>query len=106
MAAEELRNITNATASSALKKRAIRKLEVASRHACAVATQLIAASQSASATNTNTASQQQLMTQCKVWRVTWKEGSVVCVWLFCVVVFIVTAHLHLCDSMAIPPSHF
>lgn len=66
MAAEDLRNITNATASSALKKRAIRKLEVASRHACAVATQLIAASQSTAATNTNTASQQQLMTQCKV----------------------------------------
>ena len=77
MAAEDLRNITNATASSALKKRAIRKLEVASRHACAVATQLIAASQSTAATNTNSASQQQLMTQCKVQNVKWKWESTV-----------------------------
>ena len=82
MAAEDLRNITNATASSALKKRAIRKLEIASRHACAVATQLIAASQSASTTNTNSASQQQMMTQCKVhmFRVWLEVGST---WVVC-----------------------
>ena len=65
-AAEELRAITNATASTALKKRAIRKLEVAARHACACGTQLIAASQGAGATNANEVSQHQLMNQCKI----------------------------------------
>ena len=65
-AAEELRAITNATASTALKKRAIRKLEGAARHACACGTQLIAASQGAGATNANEVSQHQLMNQCKI----------------------------------------
>jgi talin len=64
-AAVELRNITNSTATAVLKKRAIRKLEVACRHACAICTQLIAAAQGAGSSNTNESSQQQLLVQCK-----------------------------------------
>lgn len=58
--------ITNATASAALKKKAIKKLEIAAKQAGAVATQCIAAAQGAGASNRNDASQQQLINHCKV----------------------------------------
>ena len=64
--AVELRNITNSTATAVLKKRAVRKLEIACRHACTISTQLIAAAQGGGTSNTNESSQQQLMAQCKV----------------------------------------
>eukprot|EP00731_Ephydatia_muelleri_P016952 Em0010g50a len=44
-AAEYLRAVTNAAASNALKKKAIRKLEIAAKQTAAVSTQLIAAAQ-------------------------------------------------------------
>jgi len=58
--------ITNATASAALKKKAIKKLEIAAKQTGAVATQCIAAAQGAGASNRNDASQQQLINHCKV----------------------------------------
>lgn len=67
-AAEGVRMITNATASAALKKKAIKKLEIAAKQAGAVATQCIAAAQGAGASNRNDASQQQLINHCKVER--------------------------------------
>jgi len=60
--------ITNATASAALKKKAIKKLEIAAKQTGAVATQCIAAAQGAGASNRNDASQQQLINHCKVIR--------------------------------------
>lgn len=51
LAAEHLRAVTNAAASAALKKKAIKKLEMAAKQACAVSTQLIAAAQGAAASN-------------------------------------------------------
>ena len=51
MAAEHLRAVTNATAMSAMKKKAIKKLEMAAKQASAVSTQLIAAAQGAGASN-------------------------------------------------------
>uniref|UniRef100_A0A1X7VGP0 FERM domain-containing protein n=1 Tax=Amphimedon queenslandica TaxID=400682 RepID=A0A1X7VGP0_AMPQE len=65
MAAEHLRAVTNATAMSAMKKKAIKKLEMAAKQASAVSTQLIAAAQGAGASNRNDASQNQLMNHCK-----------------------------------------
>jgi len=63
--------ITNATASAALKKKAIKKLEIAAKQTGAVATQCIAAAQGAGASNRNDASQQQLINHCKVsWCIT------------------------------------
>ena len=80
LAAENLRAATNAAASSALKKKAIKKLELAAKQTAAVSTQLIAAAQGAGASNRsvicrytvlmyplvrNDASQSQLMAYCK-----------------------------------------
>ncbi|KAI0230740.1 Talin-1 [Lamellibrachia satsuma] len=65
-AAEDLRAATGVAASSASKKQIIHKLEVAAKHAASASTQLINASNGASPYNTNDASQQQLMSQCKV----------------------------------------
>ena len=55
--------MTNAAASSALKKRAIKKLEIAAKQSAAVATQCIAAAQGAAASNR------------WVWSVGWWAGS-------------------------------
>ena len=55
----------NAAASSALKKKLIRRLEVAAKHTAAVSTQLIAAAQGAGASNRNEASQSQLINHCQ-----------------------------------------
>lgn len=59
------RAVTNAAASTALKKKAIKKLEIAAKQASAVATQCIAAAQGAGASNRNEASQTQLINHCK-----------------------------------------
>lgn len=64
-AAEELRSATNAAASNALKKKLIKKLEVAARQAATSATQLMTASNAANRTNKNTTSLQQLEEHCK-----------------------------------------
>ncbi|KAI8493573.1 Talin-1 [Branchiostoma belcheri] len=94
-AAEDLRAATNAAAGNAIKKKLVSKLETteetvtvqtmvklthydkdqlkkileelqnAAKHAAAVATQTIAASQAAASSNKNPASQQQLVTSCK-----------------------------------------
>ena len=64
-AAEDLRNATNAAANDALKKKLIKKLEVAAKQTAASATQCIAAAQGATPTNRNQSSQQQLLTNCK-----------------------------------------
>ena len=58
--------ITNATASAALKRKAIKKLEKAAKQTGAVATQCIVAAQGTGASNKNDASQQQLINHCKV----------------------------------------
>ena len=60
-----LRTVTNEAASNALKKKAIKKLEIAAKQAAAVATQCIAAAQGARAFNCNEASQTQLINHCK-----------------------------------------
>ena len=51
IAAEQLRAVTNGAASSALKKKAIKKLEASAKQAAAVSTQLIAAAQGAKESN-------------------------------------------------------
>ena len=55
LAAENLRAATNAAASSALKKKAIKKLELAAKQTAAVSTQLIAAAQGAGVSNRSAA---------------------------------------------------
>ena len=65
-AAEELRSATNTAATSAMKRKLIKRLEAAAKQAASSATQLINASQAATRYNTNTASQTTLMQQCKV----------------------------------------
>ena len=65
-AAEELRSATNTAATSAMKRKLIKRLEAAAKQAASSATQLINASQAATKYNTNTASQTTLMQQCKV----------------------------------------
>ena len=64
-AAEHLRAVTHAAASNALKKKAIRRLEIAAKQAAAVATQCIAAAQGAGASNRNEVSQTQLINHCQ-----------------------------------------
>jgi len=58
--------ITNATESAAFKKKIIKKLEVVAKQTGAVAIQCITAAQGAGASNRNDASQQQLLSHCKV----------------------------------------
>nr|A0A3G2LGI8.1 RecName: Full=Talin [Oscarella pearsei]AYN71349.1 talin [Oscarella pearsei] len=64
-ATEDLRAAVNAAANNALKKKLIKKLEVAAKHTAAAATQCIAAAQGAGPTNRNQSSQQQLLGNCK-----------------------------------------
>lgn len=51
LAAEHLRSVVNAAANSPLKKKVIKKLQVAAKQVAAVSTQLIAASQGTAASN-------------------------------------------------------
>ena len=55
----------NAAASNALKKKAIKRLEMTAKQTAAVATQCIAAAQGAGVSNRNDASQSQLLNHCK-----------------------------------------
>ena len=64
-AAEDLRSATNAAAGDALKKKVIKRLETAAKHAAATATQSIAAAQAAGPHNKNPTSQDQLLVACK-----------------------------------------
>lgn len=64
-AAESLRNTTHAAVGTTIKRKMIKRLENASKHAAATATQCIAASQGASTHNTNHLSQDELMDSCK-----------------------------------------
>ena len=64
-AAETLRNTTSHAVSTTMKRKMIKRLENASKHAAATATQCIAASQGAGSHNTNHIGQQQLMDSCK-----------------------------------------
>ena len=64
-AAETLRNTTSVAVSTTMKRKMIKRLENASKHAAATATQCIAASQGAGAHNSNQIGQQQLMDSCK-----------------------------------------
>ena len=65
-AAEDLRNATNAVANDALKKKLLKKLEVAAKQMVASATQCIAAAQGTTGTNRYQSSQQQLLSNCKM----------------------------------------
>ena len=64
-AAENLRNTTHLAVSTTMKRKMIKRLENASKHAAATATQCIAASQGAGSHNTNHMAQDQLMDSCK-----------------------------------------
>jgi talin len=64
-AAEYLRSTTHAAVGTTIKRKMIKRLENASKHSAATATQCIAASQGAGAHNTNHLSQDELMDSCK-----------------------------------------
>ena len=64
-AAENLRSTTHAAVGTTIKRKMIKRLENASKHAAATATQCIAASQGAGGHNTNGMSQDELMESCK-----------------------------------------
>ena len=64
-AAEDLRSATQAAAGDAIKKKVIKRLETAAKHAAATATQSIAAAQAAGPHNSNPTSQDQLLAACK-----------------------------------------
>ncbi|XP_059352131.1 talin-2-like isoform X2 [Daphnia carinata] len=64
-AAEELRGTAQAAAGDAIKKKVIKRLETAAKHAAATATQSIAAAQAAGPHNSNPTSQDQLLAACK-----------------------------------------
>ncbi|XP_018022014.1 talin-2 isoform X3 [Hyalella azteca] len=64
-AADAVRRTTNSAASNALKKKIIKRLESAGKHAAAAATQCMAASQGAGPYNTSMASQKALITDCR-----------------------------------------
>lgn len=64
-AAEDLRSATQSAAGDAIKKKVIKRLETAAKHAAATATQTIAAAQAAGPHNTNPTSQDQLLAACK-----------------------------------------
>ncbi|PSN52989.1 Talin-1 [Blattella germanica] len=65
-AVEELRAATTAAATPALRKKLIARLEAAAKQAASTATQCIAAAQGAAHFNANKASQEELMSDCKV----------------------------------------
>ena len=60
-----LRAVINVASCTALKKKAIKKLEITAKHTAAMATQCIVAAQGAGASNCNKASQTQLTSHCK-----------------------------------------
>ena len=64
-AADHIRATTSEAVGATIKRKMIKRLENASKHAAATATQCIAASQGAGAHNTNHIGQQQLMDSCK-----------------------------------------
>jgi talin len=64
-AADKLRSTTHAAVGNTIKRKMIKRLENASKHAAATATQCIAASQGAGGHNTNGMSQDELMESCK-----------------------------------------
>lgn len=64
-AAEDLRSVTQSAAGDAIRKKVIKRLETAAKHAAATATQSIAAAQAAGPHNTNPTSQDQLLAACK-----------------------------------------
>merc|ERR1711963_1350795 len=64
-AAENLRITTQSAVGTTIKRKMIKRLENASKHAAATATQCIAASQGAGGHNTNSHSQNELMESCK-----------------------------------------
>ncbi|XP_063237314.1 talin-1 isoform X2 [Bacillus rossius redtenbacheri] len=64
-AVEELRAATAAAATPALRGKLISRLESAAKHAASTATQCIAAAHGAAHHNTNAASQEELMSDCK-----------------------------------------
>lgn len=64
-AAENVRIATNAAASNALKKKIIKRLENAAKHAAATGTQCMAAAQGAGPHNTSPGTQDELISDCK-----------------------------------------
>ena len=64
-AADNLKNITQSAVGTTIKRKMIKRLENASKHAAATATQCIAASQGAGGYNNNSRSQDELMDTCK-----------------------------------------
>ena len=64
-AAENLRTTTDAAVRTTIKRKMIKRLENASKHAAATATQCIAASQGAGGHNSNSTAQDELMDSCK-----------------------------------------
>ena len=64
-AAENLRTTTDAAVRTTIKRKMIKRLENASKHAAATATQCIAASQGAGGHNSNPTAQDELMDSCK-----------------------------------------
>ena len=65
-AAEELRNATNLAVANATKRKALAKLAYYAKYAVSSATQNISAAQAAGVSNTNSNTQKQLESQCKV----------------------------------------
>ena len=65
-AAEHLRNTTQTAVGTTIKRKMIKRLENAAKHAAATTTQCIAASQGVGPHNTNSLSQDELMDSCKV----------------------------------------
>ncbi|XP_050730859.1 talin-2-like isoform X3 [Eriocheir sinensis] len=63
--AESVRTATNLAASNALKKKIIKRLENAAKHAAATGTQCMAAAQGAGPHNSNPATQDEVMADCK-----------------------------------------
>lgn len=64
-AAENVRIATNAAANNALKKKIIKRLENAAKHAAATGTQCMAAAQGAGPHNTSPGTQDELISDCK-----------------------------------------
>eukprot|EP00095_Tigriopus_kingsejongensis_P007975 maker-scaffold475_size161908-snap-gene-0.21 protein:Tk07975 transcript:maker-scaffold475_size161908-snap-gene-0.21-mRNA-1 annotation:"Talin-1" len=64
-AAEHLRTTTQNAVGTTIKRKMIKRLENAAKHAAATATQCIAASQGVGPHNTNSVSQEELMESCK-----------------------------------------
>ena len=64
-AAEHLRSTTHAAVGATIKRKTIKRLENAAKHAAATATQCIAASQGVGPHNTSAAGQDELMDACK-----------------------------------------